>query len=165
MSETENMMEALNEFMQDEQHRALLEFAFQKTDAERVISNQAPSFMVHLITLQLYGYESSALQTLYDIILKLNEVFISKKRARFLNLKVLKENFLEDLVSNQEEYDYFVASVKERNDDEYKIVNELTVNDYSKFLTVYNKIFEYLLNKSLPTRQQFYDIIRNDLGL
>ena len=159
--EIDEMFKIFKELEETENGRMFLEFAFDLNTFKSNFSSQSEPFCEHIIKLQLYN-DSTAYQTIYDIVMRLWKKCRKKKAQQYLDYSFIHEHLIEYTVSDAEEYESVFEEVFQDTQCNYPTVY------FRKDFAVFNKIadlcIDILLDIRRPERKQFYEELTEVLG-
>jgi hypothetical protein len=166
MAKIQNLLKFYEELI-DELEQAdkdlLLELASGISLLEEDFANQSKVLKEHLLKLQLYGFESSAVQTIYDIYQNLFNWTI-RPAGRVLEKMGRAYKYL--LPFDETTFKRFLRLAVERLSRKWLRKPKIENADFEKI----NKALEYIASLiedkiDIPDRKQFYSKVRDILGV
>ena len=140
----------------------LYEFALDRAKVKSDLNAQMIPLFQHIAKLQLFGYNSDIIKTIYDIYDKLNDINDSKKGRSFMSEKNIKD-WLLNFVEDEEDYLNAVYRLFNKLSNKYAVVsNNISYDNYNK---VQNYILSLLSTGEIVHREEFEDVILNKLGV
>ena len=164
MVNIEKVLKDLNEVL-DISEEVLLESPQNKQYVEFGICSQSKAIIDHIRKLQLWGYESSAVQTIYDIYVNLKTNYMTGKKTTKTASKHLEEWLRDQYAENYQEYIEGANNFAKLNKTKYETEpKELNEKDFENCRKIYDLIIAYLKEENLKDREDFYVEIKNILG-
>ena len=146
----------------------ILEFAATLSNLREAFENQSEPIKLHILCVQLYGYESTAIQTIYDIY----DILYGWNERPSVNYYLRKKEniykWFAPLKSNDDFKLFYRRKLKTLRDKYINKKPNLDNIDYSKVNLVFDYISELISNQIYiddDHRQEFYDKIRKILGV
>lgn len=166
MANIEKILNDLSEALNISEE-ALLESPQNKHYVEFGICSQSATIIEHIRKLQLWGYESTAIQTLYDVYENLKLNYMVGKKTRKAASKHLEKWLKSQYAGNYQEYiegiQIFIKSDKVKNKYTAK-PKEVNQDDFERCKEIYDYIISCLLEEDLKDREEFYNKIKQILG-
>lgn len=153
-----NYQERLDEFfnywetiLDESEREMLLELSRKLDNVKTAFENQSEAIKLHVLKVQIYGYESTAIQTIYDIYDILFEWKTRGSVKGYLKDSNKIYNWLDPFKDNSE-YELFYRRKKKTLNDQYGEKRpKLEKMDYTKV----NEIFKYIAG--LIAEGTYYD--------
>ena len=140
----------------------LYELALDRNKIKTDLNNQMKPLFQHIVKLQLYGYNSDIVTTIYDIYSNLSDFNDTKVGRKYLNDKNVTD-WLLNFVADEEEYLRAVKRLDNKLKQNYTIKQRII--NYTTFLAVQDYIKHLLVEDIIEEKEQFSDRISILLGL
>lgn len=156
------------EVLEESEREMILELSRKLDNVKTAFENQSEPVKLHILKLQIYGYESTAIQTIYDIYDLLFEWKTRGSVKGYLNDSNKIYNWL-DPFKDSSEYELFYRRKKKTLNDQYKSKKpRLDGMDYTKVNEVFKHIADLIAKGTYyddDDRGIFYNEIREILGV
>ena len=134
----------------------LYELALDRNKIKQDLNNQMVPLFQHIAKLQLYGYNSDIIKTIYDIYFSLSDFNDTKIGRKYLTDKNVK-SWLLDFVVDEEDYTNALKRLDKKFKGKY-FTKQRNIS-YLRFLNLQDYIKRLLVEDILEEKETFYSNI------
>ena len=154
----QKLNEAISELLEDTK---IYEFALDRAKVKSDLNNQMIPLFQHIAKLQLFGYDSDVVKTIFDIYSNLNDINDSKKGRSFMTTKNIR-NWLLDFVINEEDYLNALDRLYSKLKDNYYLNSTISYENYNR---VQKYLLDLLSTGEIVDKNKFENNILTILGV
>lgn len=150
--------------LDESEREMLMELASELSVMRDKFNSQSDAIKEHIIKLQLYGYESTAIQTIYDIQNNLLQ-YTTRPEKKYLKNFEKVINLYQPFNDSSYYLSYAREVFRTKIKKKYFVKPNWNNLDFDKTDKVLDYLADLIVKKTIPNREIFYSEIRKILGI